>query len=203
MTMVEAGIVAEELGAALHPGPWLSSAVAAPRALARLGAGDAGAELLTGIADGTTIAAVGPLERNDAAVTAAERHPDVVLRGEMAISDAAAANVLLVLAGPDGRAFRGEDRRLRYFGDPERGSTRPASGFESGSTTWPRAGWPRRPDAAAVVDDVLIATAADALDARGPSWTGRRICQLKAIRSGHRLVRISTCATCTKPSAGP
>ena len=30
MTMVEAGIVAEELGAALHPGPWLSSAVAAP-----------------------------------------------------------------------------------------------------------------------------------------------------------------------------
>ena len=24
MTMVEAGIVAEELGAALHPGPWLS-----------------------------------------------------------------------------------------------------------------------------------------------------------------------------------
>src|SRR6516164_7951680 len=33
MTMVEAGIVAEELGAALHPGPWLSCAVAAPRAL--------------------------------------------------------------------------------------------------------------------------------------------------------------------------
>ena len=29
MTMVEAGIVAEELGAALHPGPWLSTAVAA------------------------------------------------------------------------------------------------------------------------------------------------------------------------------
>ena len=28
MTMVEAGVVAEELGAALHPGPWLSSAVA-------------------------------------------------------------------------------------------------------------------------------------------------------------------------------
>ena len=33
MTMVEAGVVAEELGAALHPGPWLSSAVAATRAL--------------------------------------------------------------------------------------------------------------------------------------------------------------------------
>ena len=35
MTMVEAGVVAEELGAALHPGPWLSSAVAATRALTR------------------------------------------------------------------------------------------------------------------------------------------------------------------------
>ena len=39
MTMVEAGIVAEELGAALHPGPWLSTAVAATRTLTRLGAG--------------------------------------------------------------------------------------------------------------------------------------------------------------------
>ncbi len=61
MTMVEAGVVAEELGAALHPGPWLSTR----------GRGDAradparrrwqrstGAELLSGIADGTTIATV-------------------------------------------------------------------------------------------------------------------------------------------------
>ena len=37
MTMVEAGIVLEELGAGLHPGPWLSSAVAATRALLRFG----------------------------------------------------------------------------------------------------------------------------------------------------------------------
>ena len=35
MTMVEAGIVLEELGAGLHPGPWLSTAVAATRALTR------------------------------------------------------------------------------------------------------------------------------------------------------------------------
>ena len=41
MTMVEAGVVAEELGAALHPGPWLSSAVAATRALTRTGTGTA------------------------------------------------------------------------------------------------------------------------------------------------------------------
>ena len=49
MTMVEAGIVAEELGAALHPGPWLSCAVAAPRALQRMQVADTGATLLRGI----------------------------------------------------------------------------------------------------------------------------------------------------------
>ena len=43
MTMVEAGVVAEELGAALNPGPWLSSAVAATRALTRTGADDGSA----------------------------------------------------------------------------------------------------------------------------------------------------------------
>ena len=61
MTMVEAGVVAEELGAALHPGPWSSSAVAATRALLHAGAGRDAAALLTGIADGSTIATVGPL----------------------------------------------------------------------------------------------------------------------------------------------
>ena len=63
MTMVEAGVVAEELGAALNPGPWLSSAVAATRALTRMGAEGDAAALLTGIADGSTVATVGPLKR--------------------------------------------------------------------------------------------------------------------------------------------
>ena len=58
MTMVEAGVVAEEMGAALNPGPWLSSAVASARALTRTGA-DHG--LLAEIAGGTTIATVAPL----------------------------------------------------------------------------------------------------------------------------------------------
>jgi alkylation response protein AidB-like acyl-CoA dehydrogenase len=56
MTMVEAGVVAEQLGAALHPGPWLSTAVAATRVLTGVGAKESAAQLLTGIADGTTIA---------------------------------------------------------------------------------------------------------------------------------------------------
>ena len=55
------------------------------------------AKILTGIADGTTIATVGPLDggRRDAA----DRRRRVVLRGEIAgVPDAAAADVLLVFA---------------------------------------------------------------------------------------------------------
>ena len=100
MTMVEAGVVAEELGAALYPGPWLSSAVAATRALARTGAADsdgAVAGLLTGIADGSTVATVGPVSGPRPA--AEETGDGVVVRGEIgALPDAAAATVLLVLS---------------------------------------------------------------------------------------------------------
>lgn len=90
MTMVEAGVVAEELGAALNPGPWMSSAVAATRALTRTGA-DGG--LLAEIACGTAIATIGPL---DGARPVAD---GATLRGELtAVPDVAAATVLLVLA---------------------------------------------------------------------------------------------------------
>lgn len=57
-SMVEAGVVAEELGAGLFPGPWLSAAVAVPRALLRFGAEAQATDLLTGIADGSVIAGV-------------------------------------------------------------------------------------------------------------------------------------------------
>ena len=117
MTMVEAGVVAEELGAALHPGPWLSSAVAATRALTRMGAEARAAELLAGIADGSTIATVGPLD--GARPTALDTGNGVVLRGEVAaLPDAAAADVLLVLA--DGRPRNGIVRRRRRDGWPRR-----------------------------------------------------------------------------------
>jgi alkylation response protein AidB-like acyl-CoA dehydrogenase len=90
MTMVEAGVVAEELGAGLHPGPWLSTAVAATRALTRANT-DGG--LLAGIADGTTIATIGPLAGPQPTADG------LTLRGELAaVPDVAAATVLLVLA---------------------------------------------------------------------------------------------------------
>jgi alkylation response protein AidB-like acyl-CoA dehydrogenase len=166
MTMVEAGIVLEELGAALHPGPWLSTAVATPRALTRFGA--EAAALFTGITDGATIVTVGAL--GGARPAAIERGDGVVLRGEIdAIADAAAANVLLVLAdGPDGTGlFAVDSVSSGVVVVPERGidQTRkqfrvmlddvPAQRLAGGS-----------PDVVqALADDVLVAHAADALGA--------------------------------------
>src|SRR6478752_6886485 len=97
MTMVEAGVVAEELGAALYPGPWSSSAVAATRALLHTRAGKSAAALLTGIADGSTIATVGPL--GGTRPSAVETDVGTALRGAIAgLADAAAADVVLVFA---------------------------------------------------------------------------------------------------------
>jgi alkylation response protein AidB-like acyl-CoA dehydrogenase len=169
MTMVEAGIVAEELGAALHPGPWLSTAVAAPRALTRIGANGVAASILTGIADGGTIAAVGPLEPDRAAVTAAEGGADAVLRGEIAIADAAAANVLLVFAEDRGGTglFAVKSDSPGVSVTPERGidQTRKQFRVTFDDVAAQRLAAPSPDAIAAVVDDVLIATAADALGA--------------------------------------
>jgi alkylation response protein AidB-like acyl-CoA dehydrogenase len=169
MTMVEAGIVAEELGAALHPGPWLSSAVAATRALARLGGlGSQGrvAEILTGIADGTTIATVCPLD--GASIPAIDR--DVVLRGEIAgVPDAAASDVLLVFAeGGGGTALFAVNATSPGISlTPERGIDKTRKQFRIGlnDVTADRLGAVAPDAVATVVDDVLIAMAADALGA--------------------------------------
>ena len=108
MTMVDAGVVAEELGAALNPAPWLSSSVAATRALTRMSADAYAAELLAGIADGSTIATIGPLS---GPLPAAEGTGDgVTVRGEITAlrrCDRAAG------------ARRG-DRRYRAFRDRPR-----------------------------------------------------------------------------------
>jgi alkylation response protein AidB-like acyl-CoA dehydrogenase len=165
MTMVEAGVVAEELGAALHPGPWLSSAVAAARALARLGGNGSAATILAGIADGTSIATVG-FPCGDAPVEAAGQ----VLRGEIAaVPDAAAADTLLILAEePSGVglfALRTDSSGVSMT--PERGIDPTRKRFRVGldGASADRLATASPDDLAAVTDDVLIATAADALGA--------------------------------------
>jgi alkylation response protein AidB-like acyl-CoA dehydrogenase len=169
MTMVEAGIVAEELGAALHPGPWLSTAVAAPRALSRAGAHDPGSSILTGIADGTTIAAVATLEPGGGTVAATERDGDIALRGEAAMPDAAAANILLVFAeqGDGTGLFAANADSPGISVTPERGidQTRKRFRVRFDDVTAQRLAAPSPGALAALIDDVLIAAAADALGA--------------------------------------
>ena len=162
MSMVEAGVVAEEMGAALNPGPWLSSAVAAARALIRTGA-DGG--LLAGIADGSTIATVGPLDG-----PLPEADDGAMLRGELtALPDAAAATVLLVLAeAPDGVGLYSVDPASEGVTVTERPHVDPTRKLFDVDLD----GVPAQRQAAVsadaiegLVDDVLIATAADAVGA--------------------------------------
>ncbi|MCV7411635.1 acyl-CoA dehydrogenase [Mycobacterium florentinum] len=165
MTMVEAGVVAEELGAALHPGPWLSTAVAAPRALTRLCDNDSAATILAGIADGTTVATVSFLDFQNVAAEDGN-----VLRGELGdVSDAAAADVLLVLAeDPDGTAlFAVNTDSSGITVAPERGIDQTRKQFRVRLDGVPaqRLATAASADVAAVIDDLLIATAADALGA--------------------------------------
>ncbi|MGZ5365567.1 MAG: acyl-CoA dehydrogenase family protein, partial [Mycobacterium sp.] len=169
MTMVEAGVVAEELGAALTPGPWLSSAVAATRALTRTGArGDAVDALLAGIADGSTVATVGPL--SGPMPVAEDSEGSVLLQGDItALPDAAAANVLLVLA--EERAGAG-----LYSVDPTSGGVAVTARSHVDPTrklfdvAFDGVAARRLADAPAdaiegLIDDVTIARAADALGA--------------------------------------
>jgi acyl-CoA dehydrogenase len=171
MTMVEAGIVAEELGAALHPGPWLSSAVAATRALTRIGGGvsanDSAGKILAGIADGTTIATVGFLGSQ---VAVSGQRDAIVLRGEIdAVPDAAAADVLLLLAqDAAGTALFAVDTASSGVAVlPERGIDQTRKRFRVTLVDAPaqRLAAASQDAVAAVIDDVLIATAADALGA--------------------------------------
>ncbi len=161
MTMTEAGVVAEELGAALNPGPWLSSAVAATRALTRTGADDG---LLAEIADGTAIVTIGPL--GGARPTA----DGATVRGELTgVPDVAAANVLLVLADEAaGTALYAVDPAadsVTVTARPHVDPTRKLFDVALDGATARRLA--DAPDDAieALVDDVTIARAADALGA--------------------------------------
>ena len=161
MTMVEAGVVAEELGAGLNPGPWLSSAVAATRALIRTGADDG---LLAEIAGGTAIATVAPLSGTRPVADGA------TLRGELtAVPDVAAAKVLLVLADePTGTGLYAVDPTsdgvavtARSHVDP----TRKVFDVELDGVTARRLAEAPADAVSGLVDDVTIARAADALGA--------------------------------------
>lgn len=158
MSMFEAGIVAQELGAALHPGPWLSSAVAVPRALARCGAGG---EQQSALANGSAIAT---LALPDSALRrGAAGH---ALSGELTtVPDAAAADTILVpvdgelLALPTSAPgieiaeTRGIDQSRKLFRVTLHGAPTEVVAAASADAI------------EAMTDDMIIAGAADALGA--------------------------------------
>src|SRR5438309_4626686 len=100
MGMVDMGVVLEELGRAVHPGPFLSTAVTAASALTPFGD-----ELLDGIAGGTSVVAVALTEgdgRDWRAVATTEKQGRLT-GTKTFVPDAAAADVLLVTGrGDDG-----------------------------------------------------------------------------------------------------
>ncbi|MDQ0746827.1 alkylation response protein AidB-like acyl-CoA dehydrogenase [Streptomyces africanus] len=96
----EAAVVLEELGRAVAPVPYLTSAVVATEALLACAADD----LITELASGTSIGALAvALDVAPGAAYKVVRHENGLLRGELTgIADAAVADVLLVPADDGG-----------------------------------------------------------------------------------------------------
>jgi alkylation response protein AidB-like acyl-CoA dehydrogenase len=164
MTMTDAAVVAEEMGAAVYPGPWLSSAVAAPRAIARFGAECATTDLLSALAGGTTIATVGPLGQGE--IQASESG---ALRGDFIVADAGAADVILVVVdhGDGAALFAVPTDLTQVIVTRETGIDETRRNFRVVFDEAPaRFIGSAAPSAlSALVDDVLIVAAADALGA--------------------------------------
>jgi alkylation response protein AidB-like acyl-CoA dehydrogenase len=101
MGMVDMGVVLEELGRAVHPGPFLSSAVAAASMLTAVGDG---ADLLSSIADGSLVAAVCLTEGDGRDWrTVDTRFDNGTLTGTKSFAaDAVAADALIVTARDGG-----------------------------------------------------------------------------------------------------
>jgi alkylation response protein AidB-like acyl-CoA dehydrogenase len=107
--MVDAAVVCEELGRAVNPGPFASTAIGAAGLLMDIAAADDQAAYLPGIADGTRIATVALLEpgrRADwtAPATAAAAADDgwSLTGTKVHVPDLTAADVVLVTASVDG-----------------------------------------------------------------------------------------------------
>ena len=168
--MVEAGIVAEELGAVVFPGPWPSSGVAATRLLARLGADGEGGELLRALATGERIATVGPLEPGTARPAATARGAATELSGAVeSVADADVAGTLLVLAevGGGSELFAVERDSAAVGIEAEAGVDPTRRSFRVELRGAPGRGLGSVSEAAvqALLDEVLIVSAAEALGA--------------------------------------
>ncbi|MBV8979801.1 MAG: acyl-CoA/acyl-ACP dehydrogenase [Acidimicrobiia bacterium] len=161
MGMVDIGVVLEELGRAVHPGPFLSSAVAAASALAATGDGG---DLLEKIADGSLVATVALVEDDgrDWRRMTTTADGGALTGTKTFVADAPAADVLLVSA-PDGlyAVDRGADG-LTVEHMPTVDGTRSFGTVSLNSTPARRLG---QVDVGEVVDRILVALVTDAVGA--------------------------------------
>jgi alkylation response protein AidB-like acyl-CoA dehydrogenase len=105
MGMVEAAIVAEEMGRALYPGPWLPSAVLAVRALLKVKDSDAIAAHVKNIVDGSTVyacAVPAPLEAASTTIAVAYDDRSVLDANAEHVLGGARADVLVIPSGHNG-----------------------------------------------------------------------------------------------------
>ena len=175
MGMVDIGVVLQELGRAVHPGPFLSSAVVAVSTVLAAGSRADHADLLPGLADGAITGTLALLEPD---ARASWRAPGVRLEGDrltgtkVMVPDAVAADIVLVAAaGDDGLGVYAVDARaggVRITPSPTVDGTRKHGTVVLDGAPGRRLG-ERGTDAtdavAAVVDRMLIALVVDGLGA--------------------------------------
>ena len=177
MGMVDVGVVSEELGRAVHPGPFLSSAVGATSALLNAADPAGNGELLSGLADGSVVATLAVLEpgqrrRWESPATRADNGRLTGLK--KMVPDGASADVVLVLASDDAGA--GSAPRLYAVSAADPGVTvtpTPAvDGTRKQATVRleraagrPVGGEDDRAAVARALDDTLVAMVADGVGA--------------------------------------
>ncbi|MFI5507622.1 acyl-CoA dehydrogenase family protein [Mycobacterium sp. NPDC051804] len=164
LSMIEAGLVLEELGAKLYSGPWSSTAVASVRLLTRAGV-DA-PELYGSIADGSLVLTTAV----DSTGISAPRAPEMVLAGTLdGVADVAAADLILVIAHVLGQprlcAVRTSDERVSFEPLPSIDLTRRRFRVSLAGARARDLGPVDRECIDAVTDDLLVIAAAEALGA--------------------------------------
>ena len=104
MGMVDVGVVLEELGRAVHPGPFLSSAVAAVSTVLAVGSSADRGDLLPALADGSmtaTLALLEPERRAGWRAPATRLEGDRLSGTKVMVPDAVAADIVFVSAACD------------------------------------------------------------------------------------------------------
>jgi alkylation response protein AidB-like acyl-CoA dehydrogenase len=170
LSMTEAGVAAEEFGAGLYCGPWLSSSVAAVRALTRLDSGAAGEALLTGISTGSMTVTIAGLLGDAQRPTVEERDAQAVLVGDVdGVRDLDSADVVLVFAEEStGTALFAVQTEFPEVRTEPRESIDPTARWyrlHLSAAPAQRIASASPQDIESISDDLLIATAADALGA--------------------------------------